>query len=202
MLDLVTSLDRWHIRSTWRWWIRGWWITIGDDDNNNHDGGDGDDDDGDDGDNNIHDDDLVTTLGRWQRKNMTTVDTRIIAKLQSRDCWVALRSRNLSGQSQELWSFIHLFDNGQYSIRFRGSVSTFRLQKLFWWYCTLEKSWNKTLRNFFSRDIRLKSYAFVRWHNQLTIFSKVWNLIYFSGKKRRIKKTRTVGHVENWLYLK
>ena len=40
---------------------------------------------------------LVTTLGRWQRKNMRTVETRMMARLQSRDCWVARRSLSLSG---------------------------------------------------------------------------------------------------------
>ena len=39
---------------------------------------------------------LVKTLGKWQMKKTTTVETRIIARLQSRDCWVALRSRSLS----------------------------------------------------------------------------------------------------------
>ena len=39
---------------------------------------------------------LVTTLGRWQRKNMTTVEMRMIARLQSLDCCVALLSRSLS----------------------------------------------------------------------------------------------------------
>ena len=39
---------------------------------------------------------LVTTLGKWQRKNMTTVEMRIIARLQSLDCWVARRSRSFS----------------------------------------------------------------------------------------------------------
>ena len=48
------------------------------------------DDVGDDGcedeDDNEEVNDLVTTLGKWQRKNMTTVEMRIIARLQSRDC--------------------------------------------------------------------------------------------------------------------
>ena len=39
---------------------------------------------------------LVTTLGKWQRKNMTTVEMRMMARLQSRDCWVARLSRSLS----------------------------------------------------------------------------------------------------------
>ena len=48
------------------------------------------DDDGDDGcedqDDNEEVNDLVTTLGKWQRKNMTTVEMRMMARLQSRDC--------------------------------------------------------------------------------------------------------------------
>ena len=45
---------------------------------------------------------LVKTLGKWQMKKTTTVETRIIARLQSRDCWVALRSRNLSEKNTYL----------------------------------------------------------------------------------------------------
>ena len=48
------------------------------------------DDVGDDGcedeDDNEEVNDLVTTLGKWQRKNMTTVEMRMMARLQSRDC--------------------------------------------------------------------------------------------------------------------
>ena len=46
------------------------------------------DDDGDDQDQDDNEEvnDLVTTLGKWQRKNMTTVEMRMMARLQSRDC--------------------------------------------------------------------------------------------------------------------
>ena len=49
-----------------------------------------------DGDHNVKNTNLVTTLGKWHMKNMTTVEMRMMARLQSRDCWVALRSRSLS----------------------------------------------------------------------------------------------------------
>ena len=49
-----------------------------------------------DGDHNVKNTNLVTTLGKWHKKNMTTVEMRMMARLQSRDCWVALRSRSLS----------------------------------------------------------------------------------------------------------
>ena len=41
---------------------------------------------GEDEDDNEEVNDLVTTLGKWQRKNMTTVEMRMMARLQSRDC--------------------------------------------------------------------------------------------------------------------
>ena len=44
------------------------------------------DDSSEDQDDNEEVNDLVTTLGKWQRKNMTTVEMRMMARLQSRDC--------------------------------------------------------------------------------------------------------------------
>ena len=55
---------------------------------------------------------LVTTLGRWQRKNMTTVEIRIMARLQSRDCWRARWARSLSatiGPGGDVWRDTFLF---------------------------------------------------------------------------------------------